>query len=201
MKLRSLTYGVLISRCQPLHQGHIDVIKKAIEENDRVLLVIGSADKDGVKRNPFDIETREEMFYSLVDYLGTHKLNLMTLEDWSDDKNIPYESSVGSTNSDFTSVSNEWGLWLYYNIVNKIGRKDFTLYYNDNPEIIDAWFPPHIRSRIKVVNGVRSEYSSSVVRNKLIDFDLDYLKMAMPYLSSSHIRILSDLCKEVTKNG
>ena len=201
MKNRATKWGVLVSRCQPLHQGHIDVIKKALEENDRVLLVVGSADKDGVKRNPFDIETREEMFYSLVNYLGTNKLNLMTLEDWSCDDDIPYESAVGSTNSDFSSVSNEWGSWLYYSIVNKIGRKDFTLYYNDNPEIIDAWFPPHIRNRIKVVNEVRSEYSSSVVRDKLINFDLDYLKLAMPYLSSSQIRILSDVCEEVSKNG
>ena len=105
MKLNNLTYGVLISRCQPLHQGHIDVIKKALEENDRVLLVIGSADKSGTERNPFDIETRVDMFFTLSNNLDTDRLNLMCLDDWSDDNDIPYESSVGSTNSDYDSVN------------------------------------------------------------------------------------------------
>lgn len=200
MKLNNLTYGVLISRCQPLHQGHIDVIKKALEENDRVLLLIGSADKSGTERNPFDAEARREMFYALEDYLDTDRINFMCLDDWSDDKDIPYESSVGSTNSDYDSVSKEWGSWLYYSIVNQIRRKDFTLYYNDNPAIINSWFPQHIRNRIKVESMERSEYSSSIIRKKLLECDLDYLKRAIPYYSVAKIRVLINEYKDIKED-
>ena len=31
-----MKYGVIITRAQPLHIGHVKVIKKALEENDRV---------------------------------------------------------------------------------------------------------------------------------------------------------------------
>ena len=36
--------GVLVTRGQPLHSGHIKVINQALCENDKVLIVIGSAD-------------------------------------------------------------------------------------------------------------------------------------------------------------
>ena len=37
--------GVILSRCQPLHKGHVDMINKALKENDKVLFIIGSANK------------------------------------------------------------------------------------------------------------------------------------------------------------
>jgi cytidyltransferase-like protein len=193
MKVNNLTYGVIITRCQPLHQGHIDVIKKALHENDRCLVVIGSADKAGTKRNPFNIEQRMDMFFKLRDYLSTNRLILLCLDDWSCDSDIPYASAVGSTNSDYKSVNHEWGYWLYYNIVNVIKRKDFTLYYNDDPSIVEAWFPDYIRSRVAIKSGKRSEYASSIVRQNLLAGNKDYLAKAMPYVSEEYLNILSTL--------
>lgn len=47
--------GVILSRCQPLHNGHIEMINKALLENDKALFIIGSADKSYTERNPFSI--------------------------------------------------------------------------------------------------------------------------------------------------
>lgn len=33
--------GVILSRCQPLHNGHIEMVNKALSENDKVLFIIG----------------------------------------------------------------------------------------------------------------------------------------------------------------
>ena len=35
--------GLLVGRMQPIHQGHLDVIKGILEEVDEVIICIGSA--------------------------------------------------------------------------------------------------------------------------------------------------------------
>ena len=52
--------GVIIARLQPIHNGHLELIKQALNENDSVLLLVGSADKLN-KRNPIPINMRLEM--------------------------------------------------------------------------------------------------------------------------------------------
>lgn len=197
--------GVILTRSQPLHQGHIDVIKKALQENDRVLVVLGSADKEGTERNPFSIEERRNMYYYMNDMLQDRRLTYMCLDDWSSDNEIPYESSVGSTNNNYKSVNKEWGNWFYYNIVRELGRKTFTLYYNDSKEIIENWFLPEIKDRITVQSMERSDYSSSNVRLKLLEGDSDYLQKALPYYSKYRISLLVDkyqsIMKEKEKKG
>ena len=37
--------GVILARFQPIHNGHLALIKKASVENDEVHIFIGSADK------------------------------------------------------------------------------------------------------------------------------------------------------------
>ena len=43
--------GVILARFQPIHNGHLQLIKKACDENEQVLVIIGSIDKLS-KRNP-----------------------------------------------------------------------------------------------------------------------------------------------------
>lgn len=201
MKENKLTYGVLLTRCQPLHQGHINVIEQILKENDRCLIVIGSADKEGTRRNPFEIDERRNLYLSLKDYLKTDRLCFMVLDDWSTDSDIPYESSVGSDNDDYGSVNSEWGYWLYYNIVNVIKRKDFALYYNDNPLIIENWFSRYIRNRINIRSCRRTKWSSSDVRNAMSSNNIKYLKNAMPYIDKDKIECLCLKYQSIIKKG
>lgn len=53
-----MEYGVFITRAQPFHNGHLKVLKKMLAENDRVLLIVGSADMFRPARNPFSIGYR-----------------------------------------------------------------------------------------------------------------------------------------------
>ncbi|MBR0472729.1 MAG: nicotinamide-nucleotide adenylyltransferase [Methanosphaera sp.] len=45
--------GLLIGRMQPVHKGHINVIKDTLEEVDELIIGIGSADKSHTNSNPF----------------------------------------------------------------------------------------------------------------------------------------------------
>ncbi len=45
--------GILIGRMQPIHKGHIQVIKKILEEVDEIIIGIGSAQLSHELKNPF----------------------------------------------------------------------------------------------------------------------------------------------------
>lgn len=176
--------GVILSRCQPLHKGHIEMINKALSENDQVLFIIGSADKSCTERNPFSISYRINMLKLALDYVvDKTRVNLITLKDLSSDNSIPKQSNKDGSVDDALLVNKEWGMYLYYNIVNAIGQKDFTFYYNDDSSLVSAWFPNFIRGRITLNSSFRLDnISSSTIRDAMHNKDKEYLKKCLPYL-------------------
>jgi cytidyltransferase-like protein len=176
--------GVILSRCQPLHKGHIEMINKALSENDQVLFIIGSADKSCTERNPFSISCRINMLKLALDYVvDKTRVNLITLKDLSSDNSIPKQSNKDGSVDDALLVNKEWGMYLYYNIVNAIGQKDFTFYYNDDSSLVSAWFPNFIWGRITLNSSFRLDnISSSTIRDAMHNKDKEYLKKCLPYL-------------------
>ena len=55
--------GLFVGRFQPFHKGHLDIVKKILEENDHIILAIGSAEKNYVPENPLTAGER----YHLID--------------------------------------------------------------------------------------------------------------------------------------
>jgi len=44
--------GLFVGRFQPFHLGHLDIVKKILAENERIIIAIGSAEKNYVPENP-----------------------------------------------------------------------------------------------------------------------------------------------------
>lgn len=207
--MRENEYAVFLTRAQPLHQGHIAIIEKMLREHNKVLLIIGSSDKSGGERNPFNIEERLNYVDKMKHYkefgrydsiLGFpsksitgndytdypfRRLEVTTLADLSSEDKIPYDNET-SKNKDFKSVNKERGTYLYYNIVNKLsGETKFDYYYCDSEDVIKEWFPKEIEERITFKLGERDErYSSTKVREALDKLDFNYLNEALPYLTT-----------------
>jgi nicotinamide-nucleotide adenylyltransferase len=57
--------GLYVGRFQPLHLGHIELMKFALREKDigELIIVIGSAEKSHTLQNPFTAGERFEMLY------------------------------------------------------------------------------------------------------------------------------------------
>ncbi len=53
--------GVYVGRFQPIHCGHISVVRWALERVDELLVVIGSAQDSYSPKNPFTASERAEM--------------------------------------------------------------------------------------------------------------------------------------------
>ena len=52
-------YGVFLGRFQPFHIGHLSIVQKILADYDRLLIVIGSADKARTEENPWTLQERE----------------------------------------------------------------------------------------------------------------------------------------------
>lgn len=54
-------YTVFIGRFQPVHNGHLKVIHQALSQSDRLIILVGSANRARDIRNPFSYYERVEM--------------------------------------------------------------------------------------------------------------------------------------------
>ena len=157
--------GVMLTRAQPFHKGHMDVVNQILKENERCLIVIGSANKCNTERNPLMITDRTRMITHVLKWhnLTQPKVQLLPLCDWSMENAYQY--------------AQEWGNFLYYNIVNAIQQKEFAFYYNDDPETVKRWFNPDISKRITVRSSVRvRDVSGTKIRDAILSHNIEYLK-------------------------
>lgn len=57
--------GLYIGRFQPLHNGHVSIIRQMAKECETIIIAIGSATECGTKRNPFSYALRAGMVHEL----------------------------------------------------------------------------------------------------------------------------------------
>lgn len=196
--------GVILARLQPIHNGHLELIKKAKLENDQVYVFIGSADKFN-KRNPIPISTRLELTktsiaqeFSGINYdkmedientLKSMRIHIIPLDDLDDESNN----------------SHEWGFYLYSKIVTATREPNFTIYYSDGFEIITTWFPGFIlRNNVSLSllarNSVENGISATSVRKMIMDGDDENLKKSVPkcvFERREHLKTLIELSEKV----
>jgi len=55
-------YAVYIGRFQPVHKGHVNIVKYALMHAEHVIIGIGSANSSRRPKNPFTYREREEMW-------------------------------------------------------------------------------------------------------------------------------------------
>lgn len=183
--------GVFLARMQPLHNAHLFMINKALEENEKVLVVLGSENKVGTLRNPFDVSLREELLRKCFNDTQNERIKIVTLPDWSMETDLDDEKT--------------WGRYFYYNVVSKIGQKRFTLYYYDDLKILEGWFTDtevykYITYRTFERQSVLGGISSTKIRQALLDKNIDYVKEYCPKPVVDKFDYLSSYYKNVKEN-
>lgn len=75
-------FGVFIGRFQPLHSGHEHVIRQALDQVQRLIVLVGSANVARDPRNPFTFDERAAMLRSVFAYeLAEGRLIIAPLDD------------------------------------------------------------------------------------------------------------------------
>ena len=72
--------GVYIGRFQPLHTGHLAIIKQGIQNEDKFIIIIGSIDKHDSK-NPYSFEERTDFIRGCLSNEENSKLIIKGLRD------------------------------------------------------------------------------------------------------------------------
>lgn len=164
--------GVIIARLQPIHNGHLELIRQALHENDKVLVLVGSADKLN-KRNPIPINMRLAMAdEAIAEAFGTKdalRINIQPLDDLTDE----------------SDNSHDWGFYLYSKIVGITRSPEFTIYYSDGFEIIMLWFPPFITRnfvsfKLNARGTIAENISATKVRKMIVDMNEGELEKFVP---------------------
>ena len=163
--------GVIIARIQPIHKGHLELIRQALNENEEVLLLVGSADKLN-KRNPIPIALRLDLAKKAI------------VEEFGKDSERVVISALNDL-TDESDNSHEWGFYLYSHIVGITNSPAFTIYYSDGFEIIMQWFPNFITRdfisfKLNARGTIHNNLSATKVREMIARNDIDGLKESVP---------------------
>ena len=161
--------GVILARMQPIHKGHLELIRQALNENERVLILVGSANKIN-KRNPIPIKLRTSLIRKSIEneFEDSLRVQVVPLDDLTDENDN----------------SHDWGFYLYCNIVEQINQPFFTIYYSDGYETIMSWFPTFVtrdfisfklNARGTVYNGLSATHIRELILN-----DQEELKDLVP---------------------
>lgn len=186
--------GVFLSRIQPLHIGHLGIIEKALNENDKIIILIGSKNKNGTIRNPLDVKLRKEILEeALEEKLGINykkKIIISELPDWSMETD--------------TASNVEWGRYLYYNIVSLGEQKRFSIYFSDDKEIIEKWFEDSLRERITFRlferNNMFNAVSSTKIREAFLNDDREYIEKSTPNAVIERYDEIKEILEKVYNN-
>ena len=186
--------GVFLSRMQPLHIGHLGIIKKALEENDKVIVIIGSKNKKGTIRNPLDVTLRRKILEdALEEEFGENykdRIIIKELPDWSMETDI--DSNL------------EWGRYLYYNVVSVSEQKKFSMYFSDDRSIIENWFDEELKKRINLRlferQAMFQAVSSTKIRNAFLNNDKKYISASCPSSVLKRYEEIKKIIEEVYTN-
>ena len=73
--------ALIVGRFQPFHNGHMEVIKKILEEHSSVIIGIGSAQYSHTLRDPFTAGERHLMISMSLEEKGIVNFYLVPIED------------------------------------------------------------------------------------------------------------------------
>lgn len=149
---------VFIGRFQPFHLGHQRVVNQALEQTDKLIILIGSAYRPRCTRNPWSFDEREQMIRSTLSEQANKRVLIIPVMDatYSDDLWIAniQKSVSGLIAAHHTQPHRD-------PVIGLIGHsKDHTSYYL---KLFPQWSSVDVASESKIC--------ASTVRDKLFHAD------------------------------
>lgn len=157
--------AVLIGRFQPFHNGHLDVIKDAINQKDinQIIILVGSSNQARTPKNPFTFKERKKTIELVVnDYLINNnnqiKVSVLPLNDYIYDNQKWIAEVQSLVNSEIDKDTN---VFLIGN------KKDKTSDYLDYFPHFEKFF--NGIKKIKTKDQSKKFIGATEIRNKFFD--------------------------------
>jgi len=172
--------GLFIGRFQPFHCGHESIVRKMLEECERVIIAIGSAQESNTELNPLRYEYRRLMIQKVF-------------PEYFDRIII-----IGITDRTNPSDDESWGEYLLNAVYQNIKIKPDVIYQGiENKH--NHWFDSF---NINIINIDRDllKVSATEIRKAILEEDFDYYKEFMPDNLHSEFKNLRKILKDVENN-
>ncbi|HEV3428931.1 MAG TPA: bifunctional nicotinamide-nucleotide adenylyltransferase/Nudix hydroxylase [Paraburkholderia sp.] len=72
---------IFIGRFQPPHRGHLDVLRRALSQAERVCILVGSTDRPRTIKDPFSYDERRQMMLALLDEDERERVVIAPVQD------------------------------------------------------------------------------------------------------------------------
>ena len=172
--------GLFVGRFQPFHRGHESVVRKMLEDCERVIIAIGSAQESGTNVNPFRYEYRRLMIQKVFPNYFDRIIIL------------------GITDRIHPSDDESWGEYLLNNIYQNIKIRPDVIYQGIEDKH-SHWFDSF---DIPVVNIDRDllKVSATEIRKAILEENFTRFKTFMPKALHSEFKNLKEILKDAKSN-
>lgn len=169
--------GLLCGRFQPVHKGHVELIREALKHCDHLIIAIGSAQESGTKKNPFDFETRKELIRRSLWGLNA-KVTVIPVND----RTVISEDST-------------WGKYLMNEVFAQTGQVP-TINFSGAEQIRSHWFDEVEIEQMEVDRNI-TPFSATKLRQAILDDDFDSFATMAPNGLFLKYRFLQKTLKEI----
>jgi len=66
--------AMFLGRFQPFHNGHLKVVQLALQKNEEITIVIGSAQASNTRENPFSAQERKQMIEKTLKGISNYRI-------------------------------------------------------------------------------------------------------------------------------
>ena len=148
--MRPYRLGLVLGRFQGLHIGHEAIIRRALAVCDRVIVMIGSADKEGTSHDPFSVSLRQKMLQAMFPRLvKSGRVILVPLNDLG----------VGNVPA--------WGDYVIGNAKKAVGMPECIVFGNEDK--CRTWFPNYPEIRYISVDRSNIDVNGTKLRKIILD--------------------------------
>lgn len=177
-------YLVFIGRFQPFHLAHYETVKIALQQAEKVIICLGSAQNERSLKNPFLAQERKQMIAANFSQDEKERLNFIDVIDvYNDEK---WKKLVFDLVLEITQTCDKVGL---------IGHlKDESSYYLD---IFPEWEQVPLESLVGAISATplrEAFYQGNILEEYLPQATIDFLKI---FQASEYYPLL---CREFKNN-
>ena len=172
--------GLVVGRFQPFHRGHESIIRNMLEDCDKIIIAIGSAQESGTKLNPFRYEYRRLMIQKVFPECFDRII------------------IVGIKDRENPSDDESWGEYLLNTIYQNLNMRPDVIYQGAEVKHTH-WFDSFDLSIVNI-NRELLKVSATEIREAIITNNFDYYKNFMPDALHSEFENLKEILKYVESN-